>query len=69
MLLNYQDLSSVKKSVEVEIPAGLGIPAHVHTREDEIFHITEGEIEFVIAGRRSVARPGTQRASSEAAGA
>ncbi len=39
-------------------PPGLGPPMHLHTREDETFHILEGEYEFVIEGRPITARPG-----------
>ncbi|WP_116105639.1 cupin domain-containing protein [Lewinella sp. IMCC34191] len=27
---------------------GVGIPMHVHTREDEVFRVLEGEVEFVL---------------------
>lgn len=32
------------------VPAGSGIPPHVHTLEDETFQITEGELEVNIGG-------------------
>lgn len=40
-------------------PAGFGPPRHVHTREDEVFHLLEGHVSFEIDGRRQVAGPGT----------
>ena len=43
---------------QVSSPAGLGPPLHVHTREDEVFHILEGEYEFTIEGKAVAARPG-----------
>jgi quercetin dioxygenase-like cupin family protein len=49
-------------SVEVIVhttPPGLGVPPHVHTREDEIFHVLEGEMEFTLNGRIVVRQVGT----------
>jgi quercetin dioxygenase-like cupin family protein len=40
-------------------PAGFGPPRHIHTREDEVFHLLEGDVCFEIDGRRQVAGPGT----------
>lgn len=37
---------------------GFGPPTHVHTREDETFHILGGEYEFTIDGRPVTARLG-----------
>jgi len=38
---------------------GFGPPRHVHTREDEVFVVLEGEAAFWIDGRRLLAGPGT----------
>jgi quercetin dioxygenase-like cupin family protein len=40
-------------------PEGFGPPRHVHTREDEVFHVLDGDVCFEIDGRRQVAGPGT----------
>jgi quercetin dioxygenase-like cupin family protein len=40
-------------------PGGFGPPRHVHTREDEVFHVLDGEVCFEIDGRRRLAGPGT----------
>lgn len=40
-------------------PGGFGPPRHMHTREDEIFHVLEGNVCFEINGRRQLAGPGT----------
>jgi quercetin dioxygenase-like cupin family protein len=40
-------------------PAGFGPPRHVHTREDEVFCVLDGEVSFEIDGRLQAARPGT----------
>lgn len=39
--------------------AGFSPPRHVHTREDEVFHVLDGEACFDIDGRRLLAGPGT----------
>jgi quercetin dioxygenase-like cupin family protein len=40
-------------------PGGFGPPRHVHTREDEVFHVLDGEVCFEIDGRRLLGGPGT----------
>jgi len=40
-------------------PGGFAPPRHIHTREDEIFHVLEGEVAFEVDGRRQLAGPGT----------
>src|SRR3978361_1255734 len=39
---------------EAIVPPGGGPPPHVHSREEEGFHILEGEITFTIGDRRMV---------------
>jgi len=41
------------------MPEGFSPPRHVHTREDEVFVVLDGDIAFEIAGRRLLAGPGT----------
>ncbi|MGB0034434.1 MAG: cupin domain-containing protein [Candidatus Acidiferrales bacterium] len=38
---------------------GVMVPLHYHTREDEIFYIVEGELEFTIEGKVILAKGGT----------
>jgi mannose-6-phosphate isomerase-like protein (cupin superfamily) len=40
-------------------PTMSGPPLHVHTKEDELFYVLEGELVFQIAGERVTAGPGT----------
>ena len=40
-------------------PGGFAPPRHVHTREDEVFHVPEGHVAFDMDGRRQLAGPGT----------
>ena len=35
-----------------------GPPRHVHSREDELFYVLEGEIVFELDGTRHTVRPG-----------
>jgi mannose-6-phosphate isomerase-like protein (cupin superfamily) len=41
------------------MPEGFGPPRHIHTREDEVFLVEEGEAVFDIDGRIMTAGPGT----------
>ncbi|MCU0987801.1 MAG: cupin domain-containing protein [Acetobacteraceae bacterium] len=43
---------------EVAVTPGGGPPMHVHGREDETFHVLEGEITVWVDGRQHVARAG-----------
>jgi quercetin dioxygenase-like cupin family protein len=38
---------------------GFGPPRHVHTREDEVFLVLDGDVTFELDGRRQPAGPGT----------
>lgn len=40
------------------VPPGHGPPPHEHSREDEAFHIIEGEFEFVLNGQAIRPTPG-----------
>lgn len=44
--------------IEAEVLPGGGPPPHVHTREDETFHVLEGQIEFTVDGERHTVRAG-----------
>lgn len=41
------------------LPEGFSPPRHVHTREDEVFLVLEGDVTFDLDGRRLLAGPGT----------
>ncbi len=43
---------------DVVVAPGGGPPMHVHAREDETFHVLEGELTFWVNGDRHVARAG-----------
>jgi len=44
---------------ELRMPVGVGIPRHMHTREDEVFHVVEGQIAFTLGNREKMVAPGT----------
>lgn len=37
---------------------GVGIPPHIHTREDEIFRVIKGQIEIMVGGKNTVLNAG-----------
>jgi quercetin dioxygenase-like cupin family protein len=41
-----------------DVKPGVGIPPHIHTREDETFRVLEGEVEIMVDGRTSVLKKG-----------
>lgn len=45
--------------LRVVLPPGAGIPTHVHTREDEVFYVLEGTIEFRLGPHAGTAGAGT----------
>lgn len=44
---------------ELRVPAGAGIPRHYHAREDEIFHVVEGRVDFTVGNEALTADIGT----------
>jgi quercetin dioxygenase-like cupin family protein len=44
---------------QATMPEGFSPPRHIHTREDEVFLVLEGETWFDIDGERQLAGPGT----------
>ncbi|MGH2793253.1 MAG: quercetin 2,3-dioxygenase [Actinomycetota bacterium] len=44
---------------ETRTPAGNGPPRHVHSLEDEMFFVLEGELTFTIGDEQHVAGPGS----------
>lgn len=40
------------------VEPGVGIPPHIHTREDEIFRVIKGEVEIMINEKKTVLKEG-----------
>ena len=54
------DATGGKLSVfQATVPEGFSPPRHIHTREDEVFLVLEGEVCFDLDGERRLAGPGT----------
>lgn len=45
------DTDGVSYAFEVISPTGFGIPPHVHTHEDEVLYVIEGELEIFLDGK------------------
>lgn len=41
-----------------DLAPGSGIPPHVHTREDEIFRVLQGEVEIMVDGKTTTLKKG-----------
>jgi quercetin dioxygenase-like cupin family protein len=52
--LSSADTNEKMAKIYSVVPAGSGIPAHIHSLEDETFEITEGELEVTIGGEVNV---------------
>ena len=44
--------------VEGVMPPGSEVPLHVHTHEDEIFHVLEGEVELILGEQQIIGKAG-----------
>ena len=40
------------------VEPGVGIPPHIHTREDEIFRVIKGQVEIMVDGKSTVLKEG-----------
>ncbi|SNR30477.1 Cupin domain-containing protein [Maribacter sedimenticola] len=40
------------------VEPGVGIPPHIHTKEDEIFRVVKGEVEITVGGKSEVLKAG-----------
>lgn len=41
-----------------DVEPGVGIPPHIHTKEDEIFRVIKGQIEIIVDGEATVLKAG-----------
>lgn len=44
--------------LEVSLAPGIGVPRHTHTREDETYYVTSGELEVTVGDDVFVLKPG-----------
>jgi len=57
--LTGEDTGGAYALIEQVNPPGAGVPLHVHENEDEMFHVTRGNIEFTLDGKPLAASAGT----------
>jgi quercetin dioxygenase-like cupin family protein len=57
--LTGEDTGGAYALIEQVNPPGAGVPLHVHENEDEMFHVTRGDIEFTLDGKPLAASAGT----------
>ena len=58
-LVTGDDTHNSYSFVDALVPPGGGPPPHIHTREDEVFYVLEGELVFRAGGQMVTATPGT----------
>jgi quercetin dioxygenase-like cupin family protein len=56
--LNGADTGGLFTMYVEEHDPGAGIPLHVHTKEDEVFQIQKGQVEFVVGDTTQILGPG-----------
>lgn len=56
--LTAEDTGSTMSVIFSVVPAGSGIPVHVHSNEDETFEITEGALEVTLNGETQLVKKG-----------
>ena len=56
--LQSEDTNRTITVMTSKVPAGGGVPLHVHQREDEIFQIIEGDLEVTVGGKISLLTTG-----------
>jgi quercetin dioxygenase-like cupin family protein len=57
--LTGKDTGGAFALVEQNNPPGVGVPLHYHQNEDEMFHIIEGCMQFIVNGETVLAPAGT----------
>ena len=59
VILTEDDTGGSVSLAQQFVKPGSGIPLHVNTREDEVFQVLEGQLEFQIGNETVAAEPGT----------
>ena len=59
ILVTPQQTSGASVTMQLDTPPGVGVPAHIHTREDETFVVTQGHFRFWHGKQVIDAGPGT----------
>lgn len=59
ILLSASDTNGSALILEQYNEPGVAVPLHVHTNEDEVWYVVEGEVLFTVGNDRRVAKAGT----------
>jgi quercetin dioxygenase-like cupin family protein len=59
IILRSEDTGGSLTLVQQRSPPGAGIPLHINTREDEVFQVLEGRVQFQVGEQTLTAEPGT----------
>ena len=59
ILLSGADTANASALLDMQIPSNSGPPAHIHSREDELYYIKSGTFQFIMDGVCLQAGPGT----------
>ena len=60
VVLSKQETGGNYYVFEVVTPPGMGIPPHVHDREDELIYVTEGEFGIMLGDKQFMAKAGDE---------
>ena len=56
--LSGRDTGGAYCLLEVSLAPGIGVPRHTHTREDETYYVTSGELEVIVGDQAFVLKAG-----------
>src|SRR5215831_12313168 len=56
--LSGEDTGGAYCLLDVGLAPGMGVPRHMHTREDEVYFVLAGELEVTVGEKMFVLRPG-----------
>ena len=59
ILVSGADTAGASALLDIQIPSNSGPPAHIHSREDEVYFIKSGTFQFLMDGVCLQAGPGT----------
>lgn len=59
ILMSAADSGGAFGMIETIVPAGMGPPAHTHSREDETFYVLSGVAEFCVGDTQTVCGSGS----------
>jgi quercetin dioxygenase-like cupin family protein len=58
VVLSGADTGGAYCLIEASLAPGVGVPRHMHTREDESYYVLSGELEVIVGGKVFVLKAG-----------